>query len=75
MNDLYRIQVRGHLDDRWSDRFAPFILRRIDGGFTVLEGPVADQAMLHGLLAGVRDLGLTLVSVNLVTPRRLPGGN
>jgi hypothetical protein len=37
-------------------------------GTTVLRGPVADQAALHGLLGKVRDLGLPLVSVTRVGP-------
>jgi hypothetical protein len=32
-------------------------------GETVVVGPVVDQAALHGLLARIRDLGLTLISV------------
>jgi hypothetical protein len=36
------------------------------GGETVIAGPVPDQAALFGLLMKVRDLGLTLVSVNRV---------
>jgi hypothetical protein len=32
-------------------------------GTTVISGPVADQAALHGVLQRVRDLGLPLVSV------------
>ena len=32
-------------------------------GTTVLRGPVADQAALHGLLQRVRDLGLPLITV------------
>jgi len=35
-------------------------------GETVLSGLVVDQAALHGLLACVRDLGLTLLSVSRV---------
>jgi hypothetical protein len=35
---------------------------------TVLAGPVADQAALHGLLARVRDLGLPLLSVRRIDP-------
>jgi hypothetical protein len=34
-----------------------------DGEETVISGPVADQAALHGLLVKVRDLGLFLISV------------
>jgi hypothetical protein len=30
----------------------------------VLVGPVVDQAALHGLLQKLRDLGITLISVN-----------
>ena len=37
-------------------------------GATVLTGPVADQAALHGLLAKVRDLGVPLVSVTQLDP-------
>jgi hypothetical protein len=35
---------------------------------TVIHGPVADQAALHGLLSRVRDLGLPLISVTRVGP-------
>ena len=34
-----------------------------EGGETVLTGQVADQAALHGLLTQIRDLNLTLLSV------------
>jgi hypothetical protein len=37
-------------------------------GQTVIAGPVADQAALHGLLVKVRDLGLTLIAVNRIQP-------
>jgi hypothetical protein len=33
-------------------------------GDTILSSPVADQPALHGLLVKVRDLGLTLISVD-----------
>ena len=45
-------------------------LTREDDGTTVLRGPVADQAALHGLLSKVRDLGLPLVSVTQSGPKR-----
>ncbi len=59
----YRIRVRGHLGPAWSDWFDGFRVSAEPDGDTTLEGPVADQAALHGLLARVRDLGLTLLAV------------
>jgi hypothetical protein len=39
-----------------------------ENGSTLLSVPLADQAALHGILKKVRDLGLTLLSVNSVEP-------
>jgi hypothetical protein len=39
-----------------------------DDGTTSLTGAVTDQAQLHGLLAKIRDLGVTLLSVSVVNP-------
>jgi hypothetical protein len=59
----YEIHVQGRLDPRWSIWFDPMTMAAGADGTTVIEGPVADQAALHGLLARLRDLGLPLVSV------------
>jgi hypothetical protein len=56
------------LDRHWSAWFEGLELRSEPGGVTVLAGPVADQAALHGLLAMVRDLGLPLLSVRRIDP-------
>jgi hypothetical protein len=37
-------------------------------GTTLLDGPLADQAALHGVLSGLRDLGLPILSVQRVRP-------
>ena len=58
----YRIKLRGRLDPKWSDWFEQMAIST-QGGNTILTGPVADQAALHGLLNGIRDLNLTLLSV------------
>jgi hypothetical protein len=63
----YAIRVAGHLDQRWADWFDGLTLTRQDDGTTVLEGPVVDQAALHGLLQKIGDLGLLLLSVTPAT--------
>ena len=65
---LYEIRLKGHLNDRWADRFEGLTITLEEDGDTLLTGPVIDQAALHGLLKKVRDLGMPLVSVNFVNP-------
>ena len=65
---VYQIRVEGHLGQQWMDWFDGLTITLEENGDTLLTGPVADQAALHGLLKKVRDLGLTLVSVNRVEP-------
>ena len=64
----YEIRLEGHLDERWSDWFDGLKLTRRSDGTTLIEGPVVDQAALHGLLQKVRNTGLPLVSVTPVSP-------
>ncbi len=65
---LYEIRLKGHLDNRWADRFEGLTITLEENGDTLLTGPVVDQAALHGLLKKVRDLGMPLLSVNRVEP-------
>lgn len=62
----YEIRVRGELDPQWSSWFDGMHVACARPGETVIVGPVADQAALHGLLARVRDLGLPLLSVRVL---------
>jgi len=64
---LVEIRVRGHLHDRWADRFGGLTIVLEENGDTTMTGPIVDQAALHGLLKKVRDLGLPLLSVNRVS--------
>ncbi|MBZ0283610.1 MAG: hypothetical protein K8L97_22935 [Anaerolineae bacterium] len=66
----YEIRIMGHLDDRWADWFEGMTITLETNGETRLTGPVADQSALHGLLRKVRDLGVQLISVNLIEPRQ-----
>lgn len=58
----YAIKLKEHLETDWSDWFDGFSIEEQDN-FTLLKGEVIDQAELHGFLIMIRDLGLTLISV------------
>ena len=68
----YEIRVQGHLGTRWAAWFDGLTLTHASDGTTIIHGPVTDQAALHGLLQKVRDLGLSLISVNHVDPGHPP---
>jgi hypothetical protein len=63
---VYQIRLKGHLGGQWAAWFEGLTITLEDNGDTLLTGPVADQAALHGLLKKIRDLGLPLLSVNCV---------
>ena len=65
-NVIYEIRVRGHLGQTVLRGFAE-LQAETHGDDTVLEGPLPDQAALHGVLAQIEALGLELLEV-----RRLP---
>lgn len=62
----YKLRVEGHLDDHWTNWFDALTLTHENDGTTTLLVLVPDQAALHGLLTKVRDLGATLISVEVV---------
>jgi hypothetical protein len=65
----YELRIGGHLDQHWETWFDGFTLTLEGDGTSTLRGVVRDQPELHGLLAKVRDLGITLISVaQLETP-------
>lgn len=63
----YEIRVDDVLDDRWADWFGGLHVSS-EATQTVITGPLADQAALHGVLAKIRDLGLCLISVRRLGP-------
>jgi hypothetical protein len=68
----YKIEIQGRLEERWSRWFddMDIMVRNQPSGptVTILSGVVVDQAALHGLLNRIRDLGIPLLSVQLVNP-------
>lgn len=63
---IYQIQVEGHLNLTWSAWFEELTLTHEVDGSTIVTGNIVDQATLHGVLNKVRDLGLTLISVQRI---------
>ena len=70
---IYEIRLQGQLDARWASWFDGMTITLTEDGDTLLIGPVADQAALHGLLKKVRDLGIPLRSVSQIIPGQARG--
>lgn len=66
MSDVYEVRVRGHLDDRLATWLGDLTITRNGEGTSTITASATDQARLHGLLAGLRDLGATLLSLRVV---------
>jgi len=63
MAELYQIRVKGHLDEHWSSWLEGLSLTYLESGETLLSGPLADQAALHGVLHKLENLGVPLIAV------------
>lgn len=67
---IYQILVRGHLGAATLRAFQG-LRAEIQDRDTLLRGPIADQAALHGVLAQIEALGLELLEVRRQpSPRR-----
>lgn len=64
--EFYEIRVKGHIGDSWASWFEGMTIRHEESGETVLNGPLVDEAALHGVLMKIRDLGLPLVEVKRI---------
>ena len=67
---IYQIRIKGHLGSRWMEWFDGLTITLEENGDTLLTGQVIDQAALHGILKKIRDLGMPLLSVNVVDPNQ-----
>jgi hypothetical protein len=70
ISESYHIRIKGQLDPESTAEFDGLHLHHLEDGTTLLTGPVADQAGLHGILTRIRDLGLTLITVQQDEPIR-----
>jgi hypothetical protein len=63
MPTVYEIRIEGQLDPAWSEWLEGISIVPLPNGETLLAGPMADQAALHGLLNRIRDMNLKLVGI------------
>ena len=68
-NQNFEIHIKENLSPEWLDWFEGFALTFMPNGETVIFGAITDQSALHGLFARIRDLNLTIISVNQVEPK------
>ena len=71
-----RVRVQGELAPSWSAVLADLAVAARPDGTTLVSGDLADQAAVHGLIDAIRDLGLSLISVETVAipPSSSPPG-
>jgi hypothetical protein len=67
---VYEIKLSGRLGPDWAHWFGDMSIIVVEDGagaaLTTLTGPLPDQSALFGIINRIRDLGLRLLSVNLV---------
>lgn len=63
---IYEIHLRDYLGENAAIWFEGFEVEHTVCGLTILRGSIVDQAALHGVLTRIRDLGLTLISVQQI---------
>lgn len=57
------IRVEGRLDRQWLDWLGDFAIAYTEQNESILTGHLTDQSDLYGLIGKLRDLGVTLISV------------
>jgi hypothetical protein len=59
----YRIYIKGHLGENWSNWLQNIQIQCSENGITLLRCPIVDQAALRGLLDRIFDLGIMILSI------------
>lgn len=72
----YEFRVNGRLSELaspWFEGMDIAVDETAEPIQTIIKGYMEDQAALHGLISRIRDLGLTLISVNRVEQKEESG--
>ncbi len=65
----YELRINGRLGNStltWFEDMDVTVDESSSPVQTIIQGPIRDEAALYGLISRIRDLGLTLLSVNRV---------
>ena len=62
----YRIEVEGILPQAWFERLGAMQVLETRDAVTIMQGKVADQADLSGILNSLYELHLPLISVQFI---------
>jgi hypothetical protein len=65
----YQICISGILDERWLRWFEGLEIKVSSDNQTIISGEF-DQSALHGLFNRIRDLGITIISVQRYSDRK-----
>lgn len=68
----YHIRIQGHMDKKWAEWFGNVEIKLVDKCKTLITCRNIDQAELFRLLKKIRNLGLLLISVQLIFPEHEP---
>ena len=60
---IYQIRIQGQIDESWSDWLGGLMITPQPNGETLLAGPIADQAALHGTMDRLYAMNLSILSV------------
>jgi hypothetical protein len=74
---VYELRIKGRLTQptlAWFEDMNVTIDETTSPPQTVVSGPIRDQAALYGLISRIRDLGLLLLSVNLIEQKEEEDG-
>ena len=64
----YHIRIQGHLDENWAEWFGNVEIKQDRNCETLIHCHDIDQAELFRLLKKIRNLGMLLISVQLIHP-------
>lgn len=73
--ELYELRVNGRLGREsasWFDDMTLWVDESVSPVQTIIWGNIRDEAALYGLISRIRDLGLTLLSVQRLDKKEDP---